>query len=194
MKLTHVQNKQGLLFAHRPCSLLERDSRENKAAEKNNYLRRKKVATNNEDATLLVWRRPSCGCRWPSSCTLGCSSPAEQAGCSSRPLLAAQLYGRCHYWVGGWRPSPRHRSHCTCCGSSSAQREQTGGREVALPTTAQAQPGRLVLHHLTLFLEGGGCLLTPLWVHRYAWGEEAFAKAKRENKPIFLSIGYSTCQ
>ncbi len=27
----------------------------------------------------------------------------------------------------------------------------------------------------------------------YAWGAEAFAKAKRENKPIFLSIGYSTC-
>jgi uncharacterized protein YyaL (SSP411 family) len=25
------------------------------------------------------------------------------------------------------------------------------------------------------------------------WGEEAFAKAKAENKPIFLSIGYSTC-
>ncbi len=27
----------------------------------------------------------------------------------------------------------------------------------------------------------------------YAWGEEAFAKAKAEDKPIFLSIGYSTC-
>src|ERR1044071_7611457 len=27
----------------------------------------------------------------------------------------------------------------------------------------------------------------------YAWGEEAFAKARSENKPIFLSIGYSTC-
>lgn len=27
----------------------------------------------------------------------------------------------------------------------------------------------------------------------YAWGEEAFAKARAENKPIFLSIGYSTC-
>src|SRR5699024_5666600 len=25
------------------------------------------------------------------------------------------------------------------------------------------------------------------------WGEEAFEKAQRENKPIFLSIGYSTC-
>jgi hypothetical protein len=27
----------------------------------------------------------------------------------------------------------------------------------------------------------------------YPWGEEAFAKARKENKPIFLSIGYSTC-
>ena len=27
----------------------------------------------------------------------------------------------------------------------------------------------------------------------YAWGPEAFEKARRENKPIFLSIGYSTC-
>lgn len=27
----------------------------------------------------------------------------------------------------------------------------------------------------------------------YAWGQEAFDKAKHENKPIFLSIGYSTC-
>src|SRR5579872_37389 len=27
----------------------------------------------------------------------------------------------------------------------------------------------------------------------FPWGEEAFEKAARENKPIFLSIGYSTC-
>lgn len=27
----------------------------------------------------------------------------------------------------------------------------------------------------------------------YPWGEEAFIKAKDENRPIFLSIGYSTC-
>jgi len=27
----------------------------------------------------------------------------------------------------------------------------------------------------------------------YPWGEEAFAKATKENKPVFLSIGYSTC-
>mmetsp|Transcript_9632 Transcript_9632/g.29197 ORF Transcript_9632/g.29197 Transcript_9632/m.29197 type:complete len:786 (+) Transcript_9632:110-2467(+) len=30
-------------------------------------------------------------------------------------------------------------------------------------------------------------------VNWYPWGETAFEKAKNENKPIFLSIGYSTC-
>jgi uncharacterized protein YyaL (SSP411 family) len=27
----------------------------------------------------------------------------------------------------------------------------------------------------------------------YPWGDDAFARAKKENKPIFLSVGYSTC-
>jgi len=27
----------------------------------------------------------------------------------------------------------------------------------------------------------------------FAWGPEAFEKARKENKPIFLSVGYSTC-
>ncbi|MEO8270064.1 MAG: DUF255 domain-containing protein [Aureliella sp.] len=30
-------------------------------------------------------------------------------------------------------------------------------------------------------------------VNWHPWGDEAFAKAKLENKPVFLSIGYSTC-
>ncbi|MEM9728113.1 MAG: thioredoxin domain-containing protein [Myxococcota bacterium] len=30
-------------------------------------------------------------------------------------------------------------------------------------------------------------------VNWYPWSEEAFARAKRENKPVFLSVGYSTC-
>ena len=38
-----------------------------------------------------------------------------------------------------------------------------------------------------------------LWQHAgnpvdwYPWTEEAFNRAKKENKPVFLSIGYSTC-
>ena len=31
----------------------------------------------------------------------------------------------------------------------------------------------------------------PIWW--YPWGEEAFKAAKQQNKPIFLSVGYSTC-
>ncbi|MBM3306615.1 MAG: thioredoxin domain-containing protein, partial [Candidatus Aminicenantes bacterium] len=27
----------------------------------------------------------------------------------------------------------------------------------------------------------------------YPWGEEAFERARREHKPVFLSVGYSTC-
>ncbi|MCZ6806508.1 MAG: thioredoxin domain-containing protein [Deltaproteobacteria bacterium] len=30
-------------------------------------------------------------------------------------------------------------------------------------------------------------------VNWYPWSEDAFERAKRENKPVFLSIGYSTC-
>lgn len=30
-------------------------------------------------------------------------------------------------------------------------------------------------------------------VEWYPWSEEAFEKAKTENKPVLLSIGYSTC-
>ncbi len=30
-------------------------------------------------------------------------------------------------------------------------------------------------------------------INWYGWGEEAFNKAKEEDKPVFLSIGYSTC-
>ncbi|MFS3915621.1 DUF255 domain-containing protein [Bacillus australimaris] len=30
-------------------------------------------------------------------------------------------------------------------------------------------------------------------VHWYPWGQYAFDKAKRENKPVLVSIGYATC-
>ena len=30
-------------------------------------------------------------------------------------------------------------------------------------------------------------------VEWYPWGKEAFERATREDKPVFLSIGYSTC-
>ncbi len=54
----------------------------------------------------------------------------------------------------------------------------------------QPPPGknRLALEKSPYLLQHAG---NP--VDWYPWGPEAFEKAKREDKPIFLSIGYSTC-
>ena len=59
--------------------------------------------------------------------------------------------------------------------------------------TAQATPERRKPNRLVH--EKSPDLLQHAYnpVDWYPWGEEAFEKARRENKPIFLSIGYSTC-
>jgi len=47
----------------------------------------------------------------------------------------------------------------------------------------------------SLYGEKSPYLLQHIWnpVNWYPWSEEAFQKAKKEGKPIFLSIGYATC-
>jgi len=39
------------------------------------------------------------------------------------------------------------------------------------------------------------CLLQHAYnpVNCYPWGEEAFTKAREEDKPIFFSLGYAVC-
>ncbi len=73
--------------------------------------------------------------------------------------------------------------------------------------TLESQKGDYVprTHHLEkdgsprftnrLILESSPYLLQHAHnpVNWYPWSEEAFERAKRENKPVFLSIGYSTC-
>jgi hypothetical protein len=50
-------------------------------------------------------------------------------------------------------------------------------------------------HHNRLINESSPYLLQHATnpVDWFPWGTEAFDKAKREDKPVFLSIGYSTC-
>jgi hypothetical protein len=53
---------------------------------------------------------------------------------------------------------------------------------------ASGEPNRLIAEKSPYLLQHAH---NPLdW---YPWGPEAFEKARRENKPIFSSIGYSTC-
>ena len=58
---------------------------------------------------------------------------------------------------------------------SAAEQEKTGGWRLA----TESSP------YLRLHADNP--------VEWYPWGEEAFAKARRENKPLFISIGYFTC-
>ena len=57
-----------------------------------------------------------------------------------------------------------------------------------LPADGGAEYNRLVFEQSPYLLQHAG---NPIdW---FPWGEEAFAKAKKEDKPVFLSIGYTTC-
>ncbi|KNF07688.1 thioredoxin domain protein [Gottschalkia purinilytica] len=53
---------------------------------------------------------------------------------------------------------------------------------------ANGEPNRLISEKSPYLLQHA---YNP--VNWYSWSEEAFQKAKEEDKPIFLSIGYSTC-
>ncbi len=59
---------------------------------------------------------------------------------------------------------------------------------VAAVSTSQKPYNRLVHEKSPYLLQHAD---NP--IHWYPWGEKAFAAAREENKPIFLSIGYSTC-
>ncbi len=63
------------------------------------------------------------------------------------------------------------------------------------PTVATNRPPSAPAHTNRLAREKSPYLLQHQHnpVDWYAWGPEAFAKARAEHKPLFLSIGYSTC-
>src|SRR6185312_14951466 len=63
------------------------------------------------------------------------------------------------------------------------------------PRTHHLNPDGSPRYTNRLILEASPYLLQHAHnpVNWYPWGDEAFARAKREGKPIFLSVGYSTC-
>uniref|UniRef100_A0A8C6EYI2 Spermatogenesis-associated protein 20 n=1 Tax=Marmota marmota marmota TaxID=9994 RepID=A0A8C6EYI2_MARMA len=63
-----------------------------------------------------------------------------------------------------------------------------GSRPSCPPATPQKAPNRLINEKSPYLLQHA---YNP--VDWYPWGQEAFDKARKENKPIFLSVGYSTC-
>lgn len=74
--------------------------------------------------------------------------------------------------------------------SMIARRVEKRPIRATLPLTmkTEADRNRLATEQSPYLLQHAG---NP--VDWFPWGDEAFEKARRENKPIFLSVGYSTC-
>ncbi|KAJ1552940.1 hypothetical protein HK405_009480, partial [Cladochytrium tenue] len=98
-------------------------------------------------------------------------APRQPASCSTTPRIAAT---RSSSPTVGWVPM--------AASSSSA----------SSPLTEAPAPAR---RENRLARERSPYLLQHRFnpVDWYPWGEEAFEKARSENKPILLSVGYSTC-
>src|SRR3712207_6565333 len=99
----------------------------------------------------------------------------------------AGSFVRCRQRRGAIRFSPALRA---CRVPSRCERS----RRVSHPEPHQADaPARL--HTTRLAGETSPYLLQHQHnpVDWYPWGPEAFDRARREDKPIFLSVGYSTC-
>ena len=73
-------------------------------------------------------------------------------------------------------------------GCSRSHLESQPAKSVSTPAATSAHTNRLAREKSPYLLQHQH---NP--VDWYPWGSEAFEKARKENKPIFLSIGYSTC-
>ncbi len=78
-------------------------------------------------------------------------------------------------------------------GSVEAQEQPAGSSDLSPAAQSsvpeqEREPNRLIHEKSPYLLQHAR---NP--VDWYPWGEEAFSKARKENRPIFLSIGYSTC-
>jgi hypothetical protein len=65
---------------------------------------------------------------------------------------------------------------------------RTMSNEASTSTVHSVKTNRLALEKSPYLLQHA---TNP--VDWYPWGQEAFDRAKKENKLIFLSVGYSTC-
>ncbi len=82
-------------------------------------------------------------------------------------------------------------------GETAAEKEPevaavSGGPDVPASSPAYPRPGpgvNLLAREASPYLQ----LHAHNPVDWYPWGEEAFARARAQDKPVFLSVGYSTC-
>src|SRR5437868_5881562 len=87
---------------------------------------------------------------------------------------------------------------CSCAGRNADGRSANGGPAHRKKDALNSEPPQQQQHFAhtnRLIHEKSPYLLQHAHnpVDWYPWGPEALERARREDKPIFLSIGYSTC-
>mgnify|MGYP001822617642 CR=1 FL=1 len=136
------------------------------------------------NASRASWAGLLVGCLALTAGSTACKSPEAEPGASTEPgtLAAAnpQLPG-----FG--------RTDATL--QAELDKALSGKGPDYVPRTHHLEPDGRPKFVNRLILESSPYLLQHAHnpVSWYPWSEEAFERAKRENKPIFLSVGYSTC-
>jgi len=84
---------------------------------------------------------------------------------------------------------------CAVLGLTAAAATPENNNSQPQPTVSASTSSHTYAHTNRLAREKSPYLLQHAHnpVDWYPWGDDAFAKARQEHKPIFLSIGYSTC-
>ena len=94
--------------------------------------------------------------------------------------------------LGQFALRPSGAKHPVLPASSNSQsfdpQEASIKADIARKLAEGKKPNRLISEKSPYLLQHA---FNP--VDWYPWGDEAFEKARKENKPIFLSVGYSTC-
>ena len=114
------------------------------------------------------------------------TSPRNRAGRFARAILAFSFIS----WIsiGGIMAEAREREEMVRDDGSKAQ-----GSKASEPGSIGAGRGPGSLNRLADSKSPYLLQHAENPVDWYPWGEEAFELAREEDRPIFLSIGYSTC-
>ncbi|MFQ5527440.1 MAG: DUF255 domain-containing protein [Thermoanaerobaculia bacterium] len=120
--------------------------------------------------------------------------PSGLAGASEHPIDRLQAEERPQAEESAWVRPPGATGFSDGLGARLWSAYQAKGSDYE-PRTELLRPNGSPLHVNRLILEDSPYLLQHAHnpVDWHPWGADAFEKARREDKPIFLSIGYSTC-
>ena len=139
---------------------------------------------------LVVSNATGAGLRYTNRCRSPCTAPR-----TPRPSVSVGRSRCLRRSAGAAQPGTRPRRRCACAGLLAPHPVAVNAVRGSLPAPGapasmlhgRGQPARATRPART------SCSTRTIPVDWYPWGDEAFARARAEDKPVLLSIGYSAC-